>query len=194
MGGTNIKIMWKEIVIILLILYSVRLAIDIYIKIIYNKIIEKFYTYNWDGLEEKVEKHRKICNVFSNGRWNKNVRLIYNGLCVVISSMAFLRGDDSEFINQLSCVKDEVNFEIKPFMLALYYRSRNDEVAMREYYNKFLDCNSHSEYTKVIMEKLFSEQMLQKSENLHNAIKKFQNPGIIKLLQENGLIDKKTEE
>lgn len=188
MAGASIKIMWKEIAVILIIVYIARCIIDIYIVSEYNKICNEFYSFTWDKLENKIKKHKKICNVFSNGLWNKKVRLIYNGLCVALSSMSLLRGDDLEFISRLSDVKDEINFDIKPFMLALYYHSKNDEAASQEHYNKFMKCNSHSEDTKVIMEELFLEQMPQKSAELNNAIKSFRNPAIIKLLQENGLM------
>ena len=62
-NGTNVQIMWKEIAIILLIVYITRFAIDIYIKTIYNKIYNQFYSYTWNGLEEKIKKHQKICNI-----------------------------------------------------------------------------------------------------------------------------------
>ncbi len=175
--------MWKEIAVILLVLYVTRLAIDMYIRKVYNKICNQFYSNTWDGLKEKIHKHRKLCDAFSNGPWNKNVRQMYNGLCVALASIALVNNDEVAFVNQLHEVKNEDDFEMKSFMLALYYHSAHDEVESKKCYNAYLKCNHENKNIKVIMEHLFSEKNnTQSSDDINTASETFKNPAIIKLL------------
>lgn len=186
-NSTNTQIMWKEIAIILLVMYIARFVIDIYIKTVYNKINNDFYLNKWDGLEEKIRKHLKICNIFSIGPFNQKVCLMYNGLCIALASMALLN-DEEAFVNRLWIIKREEAFEMKPFMLALYYLSKQDEVASMKYYNTYLRCNHQNEYIKVIMEYLFDKKKTHPKEDIANAVKTFQNPAIIKLLEDNNIL------
>ena len=120
-NGTEVQIMWKEIAVGLLVLYVIRLLIDLYIKTEYKQFNNLFYSHDWNGLDVKIRKHQRICDVFSKGPWNKNVCLMYNGLCVALASMALINNDVVDFLNQLHYIKNEDNFEIKHFILALYY-------------------------------------------------------------------------
>lgn len=70
-SGSNVQIMWKEIAIILIILYLIRCLTDLYIIKEYKKILNSFFADEWRGLEQKIEKHQKLCNIFSNGPFNK---------------------------------------------------------------------------------------------------------------------------
>ena len=183
--GTNIYIMWKEIGVMLLVVALIRLSIDIYIVKIYKKICKKFYSKAWNGLDGEIKKHRKLCNVFSVGPWNKNIRLMYNGCCVALASIALIKNDEVEFVNQLNLVKKETDFEMKSFMLALYYCSKQDEITAKKYFDSYLKCNKKNGDIKVIMDYLFVQGKTQQREEFDCAIQKFQNPAILKLFEEN---------
>ncbi len=187
-NGTEVQIMWKEIAVGLLVLYVIRFLIDLYIKTKYKQINNLFYSHDWNGLDVKIRKHQRICDVFSNGPWNKNVCLMYNGLCVALASMALINNNEVDFLNQLHYIKNEDNFEIKHFILALYYCSKHDEIASKRNYNAYLRCNRKDENIRVIMDYLFSEtSSIQSKEDICGAVKTFQNPAIIKLLRDNGI-------
>lgn len=184
-NGIAVNIMWKEIGAILIIVYMGRIFINMYIKNGYNRINKKFYTNNWNGLEEEIERYKKICKVFSNGPWNKNMRLIYNGLCVASASISLIRHNEVGFVECLNEVKKEVDFEMKPFLLALYYRYKQQDDVAKKYYNKYLICNHVDEDIKVIMEYLFCQGQQRDVSEIGCTIKKFQNPAILKLLVDN---------
>lgn len=196
-NGTHIQIMWKEIATILLVVYIIRLAIDLYIRTVYKKICDQFYSNIWDGLEEKIRKHLNICNVFSNGPLNKNVRRMYNGLCMALASILLVNNNEVAFVNQLHKIKNEYDFEMKSFALALYYYSLHDEAAAKKHYNEYLKCNHENKNINVIMEHLFSkENNTRSSDDIQAAMETFKNPAIVKLLktgavcQGDGSVDK----
>ena len=187
-NGTEVQIMWKEIAIVLLVLYVVRVLIDLYIKAVYKRIHNLFYSHAWSGLEDKIRKHQRICVVFSSGPWNKNVCQMYNGLCIALGSMALVNNNEVDFLNQLHNIKNEENFEIKHFILALYYRSKHDDIAAKRNYNAYLRCNRKNENIRAIMDYLFLENSsIQSKVDISGVIKTFQNPAIIKLLMDNGI-------
>ena len=190
-NGTEVQIMWKEIAVGLLVLYVIRLLIDLYIKTVYKQITYLFYSHNWSGLDVKIRKHQRICDVFSSGPWNKKVCLMYNGLCVALASMALINNNEVDFLNQLHYIKNEYNFEIKHFMLALYYCSKHDEIASKRNYNAYLQCNREDENIRVILDYLFPDKSnLRSMEDVSGAIKTFHNPAIVKLLRNNGIIER----
>ena len=173
--------MWKEIAIIFLVLFIVRFIIDTYIKITYNQVVNQFYSREWKGLENRIIKQRRICNVFSNGPFNKTNRQIYNGLCFLLASIAFVKNDNTVFENELNNVKREDQFAIKPFLFALYYLTKHDEEIAKRYYEKYQSCKQKDENTKIIMEYLFQRT---NGNAFNDAVKSFRNPAIQKMLAE----------
>lgn len=189
MQHTNIQIMWKEIVFIFLFIYVIRFFTDMYIILGYKNINKNFYNQTWVGLKKKIRKHRKICSVFSGGTFNKKIRAIYNGLCMILSSMALINKKESEFISELDNVKKDIEFELKPFVLALYFRSKNDLSTATSFYYEYSRCIHHDKNIELIMNSLFSSQECNEINNeTKTAIRSFKNPAIILLLKDNNLI------
>lgn len=183
--------MWREIVFILLFIYIFRFFTDIYIITVYKKIYNKFYSNNWIGLEMKIKKHQKLCSVFTKGPFNKKIRLIYNGLCMILSSIALIEKNDLTFITELDKIKKEEEFELKPFILALYFHSKNDLQRAMNFYYKYCRCIHQDIYIESIMTYLFSNQDDSKIVNeVEIAIRSFKNPAILKLFEDNKLITK----
>lgn len=185
----HVQIMWKEIAIIFLLIFLLRCMTDVYIITIYKRINSSFYLGEWDGLEEKILRHRKICNVFSDGPFNKNIRVRYNGLCMALASMRLMQGDEADFLQQLNYVKKEEEYEMKAFILALYYRSKEQHEEAEKQYHKFSKCNSQSQNLKIVLDVLFEKQKeIQKDEAYRDAIRSFQNPAILKLFKDNNIL------
>lgn len=124
----TVQIMWKEIGIGLLGLYILRNILDVYMVKKYKKIVSLFGKIETNQLKAKAEKHLKLCDFFSIGPWNKQIYFIYNGLCWLLSSISLIENNDRRFLEYLEMVKKEKEFEIKPFALFLYYRSKDDAV------------------------------------------------------------------
>ena len=185
-NGVNVQIMWKEIAIIFIVLFSFRFLIDMYIVITYKQIQSKFYSNCFVGLAYKAKKLQKISDIFSNGPFNKKMRLIFNSICVTVASLAFLNNDDFGFLNQLGKVKKEDEFEFKSFILALYYRSKGDTKNVFEYYEKWLQSNHKNKDVEVVMGFLFSNDIQYETELVERAINGFQNPAIRKLFHKTG--------
>lgn len=74
-NGTSVQIMWNEIAIIIFLICFLRCVINVYILVVYNNIYKKFCSYDWVDLDKIIKKHQNICNIFSNGPFNKKVRL-----------------------------------------------------------------------------------------------------------------------
>lgn len=187
-NGVNIQIMWTEIVITFFLIGIVRYLINMYILHVYNNIYKEFISFKWEKLDDKIRKHKKLCNVFSNGPYNKKIRLMYNGLCMALSSMALIRNHESGFIEELNDIKQEEEFELKAFVLALYYRSNNNSLAI-QYFNKYVRCIHQNKNIELIMKYLFDKEKTTKDmDDIKKVIKCFRNPAIICLLKQNGLI------
>ena len=185
---TNVQIMWQEILFIFIFIYIVRYLTDVYIIVVYKNIYNKFYANNWFGLENKARKHKKICSVFARGPFNKKIRLIYNGLCLLLSSIALIEKNESVFLVELDSIRKEEEFELKPFILALYFRSTNDLRTAVKFYYKYSKCIHQDKNIEKIMNYLFSNHGDKKIDSeIKIAIKSFQNPAIIKLFENNNL-------
>lgn len=188
---TNVQIMWKEIVCIFLFIYILRFFTDIYIITVYKKIYNKFYSNDWIRLEKKIKKHQNLCSVFTKGPFNKKIRVIYNGLCIILSSIALIEKKDLNFITELDKIKKEEEFELKSFILALYFYSKNDMQRAMNYYYKYCRCIHQDSNIESIMSYLFFNQEDSKNVNeVGIAIKSFKNPAILKLFKDTKLITK----
>lgn len=162
---------------------------DVYILIIYKDIYKKFYAPNWFGLKEKIRHLKKTCYIFLSGPFNKKIRFIYNNLCFILSSIEFMDKKDGEFIIELDNIKKDEEFELKSFVLALYFRSKNNQKTAMKFYDKYSTCIHQDKNVNIIMKYLFANQEYNiKNEEIKIAIKSFQNPAIIKLLVDNNLI------
>ena len=93
-----------------------------------------------------------------------------------------------QFIKQLKLIEKEEGYELKPFILALYYRSKGKREDAMECYQKFLKCRPKSQDVKAIMERLFGTEEEQQRFAYVDAIEGFRNPAILKLFEENKLI------
>ena len=181
------QIMWKEIAIIFFAIFSVRVAIDLYVFLSYKKFVKKFFANQWNGLEEKIDKILKTASVFANGPFNKSNRIRYNDLCVIQASIAYMRDDEELFVNQLAKAKEENSYEATSFILALYYHSKANETKAKECFERYLSCNRENKNLQIIMNFLFKQDEKVSTEELNEAIRFVKNPAVLKLLKENNL-------
>lgn len=182
-----VQIMWKEIGIGCLMLYVFRNMLDIYMIKKYKKITKLYGIVEADQLKLKIEKHLKLCNLFSVGPWNKNIYFIYNGLCWMMSSINLVEGKELEFLKYLEKVKKENEFEMKPFALFLFYRSKKNVEKAKYYYNAYLKCKHVDNDIAIIMRDIVNEG--KKSEIFNESIKKFIDPALQKLFKENKILE-----
>ena len=185
MNGIHVEIMWKEIAIILLIICLLRYTVDFYLVYKYKKLNNAFLEGRWEGLEEKLIKHRGICNIFSEGPFNRNIRVLYNGLCVALASIAYVRQDEEMFLYHLNYIKREDEYEMKAFILSLYYHAKKNEKKGEFYYKIYLNCSPKGKRMRDILEYIYGERQ----ELLPNSLESFRNPAIIKLFHENNIIN-----
>ena len=179
----NVTIMWKEIVIIFAFLFLVRFMFDVYMLKQYNAIVKDFYANK--SVYGKIKKLQKICNIFSSALWNQKTCLMYNNLCCILASIALLNNNESEFLLELNNVKREEKYELKSFILALYFLSKNNQSMAQSNYEKYLICKHENNNINIVLSKLFSSQNYSKNdETFLNAIASFKNPAIKKLLSE----------
>lgn len=184
MGVT--QVMWKEIVIGLIILYMLRNVLDFYIIKQYQKIVEQYGKVNVEAIKDKSVKHLKLCNRFSVGPWNKQIYLAYNGLCWLLASIYLIEKNEHEFLSYLNMIKKENEFEMKSFVLSLYYRSKKDVEQAKHYYDLYLKSKHSDNDVAIIMNGIFGENA--KDERFNETAKSFNNPAIVKLFKDNGII------
>ena len=183
MNKIYIQIMWKEIAIILLFICLLRFLTDFYIVKKYKKLIKDFFAGEWERLEIKMIKHQKICNIFSDGPFNKKIRAFYNGLCVALASIGLVRGDEETFLRQLSYIKKPEEYEMKSFMLSLYYNSKKNEKEAIEQFHKYIESNPKSKNMQDVLEYLYEQKVVFPA----SSVKSFHNPAIIKLFVDNNI-------
>lgn len=186
MNWGPIEIMWKEIGIGILILFLLRSLLDIYMIKSYEKLIGTYGIIEKENVKIKAKKLLKLYNVFSVGPWNKQMYLAYNGTCWLLASMCLIESDESGFIDYLNKVKKQDRFEMKPFALSLYYRSRENIAQMIYYYNVYMESQHVDENMDIIMNCLFGNK--ERMSLLEKAVNSFHNPALIQLFKENDLL------
>ena len=152
----------------------------------YEKLLKLFGVIEMDTLKLEAEKHLKLCNFFSVGPWNKAIYWTYNGLCWLLATISYVEDDEYDFLAYLGKVKNEQEFEMKSFVLALYYRSKKDFNQARHYYDVYLPSKHVNNDIGVIMDRVWSGKA--KSELVAESVKKFENPVLRKLFAENHIL------
>ena len=178
--------MWKEIIVGFIILYLLRGVLDVYMIKNNEKLLKLFGVIEMDTLKLEAEKHLKLCNFFSVGPWNKAIYWTYNGLCWLLATISYVEDDEYDFLAYLGKVKNEQEFEMKSFVLALYYRSKKDFNQARHYYDVYLTSKHVNNDIGVIMDSVWSGKA--KSELVAESVKKFENPVLRKLFAENHIL------
>ena len=152
-----------------------------------EKIQNKFKSNYWDGLPDMIEKYKRTAAPFIKGWMNKGTRALYNCMCFYGASIALMEENEEEFLKQLNMIEKEEEYEMKPFILALYYRGRQRQEEAKECYQKFLNCKPQSKDVKIIMDNLFGEEMGNKEPISGEILGSFRNCAILKLFEENKL-------
>ena len=153
-----------------------------------KKIQKRFRTNRWDGLQSLIDKYRVTCALFTRGPFNKGTRALYNSLCFLWASIALVEEDENEFLRQLNMIKKEEEYELKSFVLALYYSSKHQKEQAMECYQKFLKCKPQSQDVKLIMESMFEKDGGVQRQSYVDVLHNFKNPAIIKLFKANDMI------
>lgn len=182
----EVRIMWKAIIIEFVVLYIVSNIICFYIIKKYQKIVT-MYNNNEElnKIRLEAEKLLDLSYFFAVGPWNKKMYLLYNGLCWLLATICYMEKDERGFLIYLERVKKEKEFELKSFVLTLYYRAKqvNNQV---KYYCMLYENSVHKDdkisiIMGYIMGKIDEESLLEESVN------NFKNPVIIELLEKNKL-------
>ena len=93
-----------------------------------------------------------------------------------------MNGDENGFLNELRKVKSEKRYEMKPFMSALFFKSKNDMQNAELCYQAFKNCEHSNENMGVVMDDLFSNEETATTDAFTSAVNSFRNPAIIQLI------------
>ena len=177
-----------EVLIVLFVFYVVLCAINVYIIFSFTKVMKNYFPEKLILAEKKLNTIRLFGDYLSGNPKNIQTREIYNHTCFLLASIELLKGNDRAFLRELDGIKKENEFELKAFMLALYYRSKDkSDMAVKEY-NKYIQCSKHEKDVQIIMSGLFDEKDSKHDDLFLNALNTFKNPAIIKLFIDNKLI------
>ena len=181
-------IMWKEIALFFLCLYLIRFALDLYMIKRFQKIAAAFKnpTAELSSVKDKALRHRKLCDWFSSGPWNKGICSIYNGLCCIAASIELLEGNETAFLLHMNETKRDQLYSPKFFMLAIYHRTKGNHTLAMQYRQAYAKATPENKQYETILSYLFEgigdiSLVRQAAQGVIN------NPAIIKLLEENGL-------
>lgn len=178
----HVKIGWKFIIIEFAVLFLFIILMDVYMLVKHNSTTKKYYSGNFKGLTKELKRLQSVSDIFSINPRNKNREMIFNTTCIFLASIALLNGDENGFLLELNKVKNEKRCEIKPFMLSLFYKSKNNTQSAEMYYQVFKDCEHGNESMCVVMNYLFDSEDTPTSEAFTTAVNTFRNPAIIKML------------
>lgn len=178
--------LWKETIIVIILICVIFIFLGIFTVRSFNKVIERYYPNDLFSAESTLNRIRLWSDFLSVK--NDKICLVYNHTCYLLASIELLKGNDRAFLRELDGIKKEDDFELKSFMLALYYRSKgNGDMAVKEY-SKYIQCSKHEKDIQIIMCGLFDGGEDFKSDDLFlNALNTFKNPAIIKLFVDNEL-------
>lgn len=180
--NVDFKIEWKFIIVELVVLFLCIIFIDVYMIVKHNSTTKKYYSGNFKGLVKELKRLQSVSNIFSKNPRSKNREMIFNTTCIFLASISLLNGDENGFILELNKVKNEKRCEIKPFMLSLFFKSKNDIQNAEMYYQVFRKCEHSNKSMIVVMDYLFVNEDTITIEEFTNAVNTFRNPAIIKLL------------
>lgn len=176
------NVMWKEILIIFIVVFLIRAFLDVYMIINYNKVMRKFYLGYFEDIEVNIKRFISLCDVFSLAPWNKKTCFMYNNLCIVLASVALLNNNDTKFLFELNKIKREHSYELKSFMLTLYYYSKNDIIKAKQFYENHSKIKKNDENLSIVLNNLFSYELFNDNGLYESLIKSLNNQAIIKML------------
>ena len=181
--------LWKETLIVIIFICVVFIFLGIFTVRSFNKVIERYYPNDLLSAENKLNRIRLLSGFLSLGVQNDKICLVYNHTCYLIASIELLRGNERDFLRELDGIKKENSFEIKSFMLSLYYRSKHDFEKSKLFYDKYLMCNHHEKDMQIVLSCVFDDlDDLKNNIIFKDAVKGFKNPAIIKLFQDNNIL------
>ena len=181
--------LWKETLIVIILICAIFIFLGIFTVRAFNKVIERYYPNNLFSAENTLNRIRSLSGFLSLGVRNDKMCLVYNHTCYLIASIELLRGNERDFLRELDGIKKENSFEIKSFMLSLYYRSKHDFEKSKLFYDKYLMCNHHEKDMQIVLSCVFDDlDDLKNNIIFKDAVKGFKNPAIIKLFQDNNIL------
>ena len=186
LAGT-VQIMWMEILILFAALYGLRVLMDLYIVRTYRKLFAMHGTVPAEVFREKAQRHIRLSGIFAVGPWNQRIYKVYNGLCWMLASDHLTQNEEDAFLFWLSRIRKEETFELKAFILALYYRAKHSDDAAHHFYGQYLRCRHEDQNVSVIMHGIFDGADHTQEAAFAQAVKAFRNPAVIRLLDENGI-------
>lgn len=173
---------WNVIIIELLVLLFLIILADVYMIVKHNSITKKYYSGNLKGLDKELKRLQFVSHIFSLNPRNRNRETIFNTTCIFLASISLMNGDENGFLNELRKIKSEKRCEMKPFMSALFFKSKNDMQNAELCYQAFKNCEHSNENMGVVMDYLFSTEETATTDAFTNAVNSFRNPAIIQLL------------
>ena len=175
-GITEYDFKWA--IVILFVVFLLRTLVDLFIFVENNKITKLFHENNLFTVSKKMERTRKVCKFFSAA--NKATCRIYNNLCYIYASVNYLQGKPDLFEYYLNEVKKEKLFELKSFMYALFFLSKNQREAAEKWDREYFECVHQDPKLQIILDYLFRKK--GKLQEIQTAVMEFQNPAIKKML------------
>lgn len=183
MDAPHVVIEWKVIIIELVAIFLMRELLLLYVIWEYKRILKRFGSGKWDGLQKKIRPLKRISNFFSGGRRNQYMRLIHDNYCVIWASISYCNGDEEDFVRWLNDTKSGDPKIGKECMLALYYRSKGMQEDAERFYRA---CQAgRQEKQMMILDYFFANKALPDDTTLESFCASFKNQAVHKLIQEN---------
>lgn len=105
----------------------------------------------------------------------------------MIAAFYIHRNQEDAFINELRRLRCDTSFHDKAFLFALYYLSKNEPTAAKEWKEAYDQCAEKEPVETTILGYLFGDTGITE-EQLKAATAQCINPGLKKLLAANGLL------
>lgn len=183
----NATFMWKEFILILIVIYVIVHLIRSRQIRKYHKLAQQFRTGEWNGLYAQCAELIQSFRLVARGPLNRWSYIAQNNLNIICASIAFCNGDVNTFLSHMNAVKPYKQYAQRSSFLALYYRSITDTEQAKLYYYEHMQSKVKDPDVTLILEYLFSENKENySSEIFRQAVTNLENPALLKLLEQNG--------
>lgn len=183
--ATDVGIAFEIVVYSFLVLILLRIIIQFVTLLLHNDICRKLDSLELHEAKKKVHRIRKVCKLFSWGLFSKQMRFMYNNLSWVLASISFRENNEEEFLCFMDCIKRQEEFELKAFVLALYYLAENKLEEAEKWFEQYKKCSRQDITSEKILKVLFDGE--EKDEFFNKAVESYKSPVIVQLFKENSI-------
>ncbi len=175
----------KIVIYSFLVLILLRIIIQFVILLLHNDICRKLESLELHEAKIKVHKIRRMCKIFSRGLFSKQMLFMYNNLSWVLASISFCENHVGEFLGFMDSIMRQEEFELKAFVLALYYLAENKSEEAENWFKQYKKCSCQDGTSEKILKVLFEGE--EKNEAFYKAVESYKSPVIIQLFKENNI-------